>query len=49
MPDTSAIANACGAMNTIMLGARSGMCIEAEARKFMTKNERRAPKLIDSC
>jgi len=40
MQETSAFANACGAMNTIRLGARSGMCSEAEVRNFMARNER---------
>lgn len=46
---TSAFANACGAMNTIKLGARSGMCAEAEVRKFMAENKRRAIKTINYC
>lgn len=36
MQETAAFANACGAMNTIKLGARSGMCSEAEVRSFMS-------------
>jgi sugar/nucleoside kinase (ribokinase family) len=42
MQEFAAFANAGGAMNTIKLGARSGMCTEAEVRKFMAKTERRA-------
>ena len=42
MQKVSAFANACGAMNTIKLGARSGMHTEAEVRKFMKENERGA-------
>ena len=40
MKETSMFANACGALNTIKLGARSGMCSENEVRKFMLKNKR---------
>jgi len=43
MKKTSSFANACGALNTIKLGARSGMCSEAEVRRFMLKNERHSP------
>jgi sugar/nucleoside kinase (ribokinase family) len=45
MQETSAFANACGAMNTVKLGARSGMTTEAEVRKFMTENTRRTVKM----
>lgn len=40
MGETAAFANACGAMNTIKLGARSGMCSEAEVRTFMARTKR---------
>lgn len=39
MQDTAKFANACGALNTIKLGARSGMCSEDEVRSFMERNE----------
>lgn len=35
MRDAASFANACGALNTIALGARNGMRSEAEVRKFM--------------
>ncbi|MFC1884170.1 carbohydrate kinase family protein [Thermodesulfobacteriota bacterium] len=38
MKDTAKFANACGALNTIKLGARSGMCSEEEVRHFMENN-----------
>jgi sugar/nucleoside kinase (ribokinase family) len=38
LQETSAFANACGAMNTIKLGARSGMTTEAKVRKFILEN-----------
>lgn len=42
MPEVGSFANACGALNTIKLGARSGMCTEVEVREFMVKSERKA-------
>jgi sugar/nucleoside kinase (ribokinase family) len=39
MKDTAQFANACGALNTIKLGARSGMCSEDEVRRFMESND----------
>jgi sugar/nucleoside kinase (ribokinase family) len=38
MKETAHFANACGALNTIKLGARSGMCSEDEVRRFMDHN-----------
>ena len=35
LPEAVRFANACGALNTIALGARNGMRSEAEVRKFM--------------
>lgn len=40
MRETARFANACGALNTIKLGARSGMCSERDVRQFMADNER---------
>ena len=40
MRETARFANACGALNTIKLGARSGMCSENEVEHFMANNHR---------
>lgn len=37
LEETARFANACGALNTIVMGARSGMTGEAEVRRFMQK------------
>lgn len=40
MRETARFANACGALNTIKLGARSGMHSEDDVRHFMANNHR---------
>lgn len=40
MRETARFANACGALNTIKLGARSGMCSMEDVRHFMANNHR---------